>query len=43
VKIKRDNKEQTLKGKIVLPNEEKDTFILINKEKVTINNAWLRG
>jgi predicted metalloprotease with PDZ domain len=43
VKIRRDNKEQILNGKIVLPKEEKDGFIAIDKSKDTLKNAWLKG
>lgn len=43
IKISRNNKEQTLKGKVVLPKVEKESFMLTNKDKTSINNAWLRG
>ena len=43
VKVKRDGKEQTLSGKIVLPKDEKEGFIASDKTKETLKNAWLKG
>ncbi len=43
VKVKRDDKEQLLTGKIVLPKEEKSGFIATEKSKEAVKNAWLKG
>jgi predicted metalloprotease with PDZ domain len=43
VKIKRNNEEKTLKGKVVLPKVESELYKLTIQDKATINNAWLRG
>ncbi|CCG54030.1 Probable M61 family peptidase precursor [Flavobacterium indicum GPTSA100-9 = DSM 17447] len=43
VKIRRAGKEQVLKGKVVLPKEEKDGFIAVDKSKEALKNAWLKG
>lgn len=43
VKIKRDGKEQLLKGKVDLPKEEKEGFQFGDKSKEVLKNAWLKG
>jgi predicted metalloprotease with PDZ domain len=43
VKIKRNEKEQTLKGKIVMPKEKQDGYQSTDGSKKTIREAWLRG
>lgn len=43
VKIKRDGKEQILKGKIKLPYEEKDSFKATDATKIALKEAWLKG
>jgi predicted metalloprotease with PDZ domain len=43
VKIKRDGKEQILKGKIKLPYEEKDGFKATDATKTALKEAWLKG
>jgi predicted metalloprotease with PDZ domain len=43
VKIKRDGKEQILKGKIKLPYEEKDSFKATDATKTALKEAWLKG
>jgi hypothetical protein len=43
IKISRNNQEKIIKGKVVLPKIEKESFILSNKQKESLNNAWLRG
>ena len=43
VKIKRDGKEQVIKGKIVLPYEEVDTFEATDATKSKLREAWLKG
>jgi predicted metalloprotease with PDZ domain len=43
VKIKRDGKEQILKGKIKLPYEEKDSFKATDATKAALKEAWLKG
>lgn len=43
VKIKRDGKEMTLKGKVKLPYEEKDSLEATDKSKDTLKNSWLKG
>jgi predicted metalloprotease with PDZ domain len=43
VKIKREGKEQILKGKIKLPYEEKQSFEATDATKSTLKEAWLKG
>lgn len=43
VKIKRDGKEQTLKGKVKLSFNEIEGFQLTDTSKEKLNNAWLKG
>ena len=43
VKIKRDGKEQTLKGKIVMPKEKQDGYQATDNTKKAVREAWLRG
>ncbi|MBC7438698.1 MAG: peptidase M61, partial [Flavobacterium sp.] len=43
VKIKREGKEQIIKGKVKLPYEEKDSFIATDATKTALKEAWLKG
>lgn len=43
VKIKHDGKEQVVKGKIVLPTEEVNTWKGTDASKTELRNAWLKG
>jgi predicted metalloprotease with PDZ domain len=43
VKIKRDGKEQIVKGKIKLPYEEKESFEAKDTAKSALREAWLKG
>jgi hypothetical protein len=43
MKIKRDGKEQTIKGTVKLNYEEKEIFKTIDASKSTLRNAWLKG
>jgi predicted metalloprotease with PDZ domain len=43
VKIKRDGKEQILKGKVKLPYEEKQSFKATDATKTALKEAWLKG
>jgi predicted metalloprotease with PDZ domain len=43
VKIKRDGKEQTIKGKVKLPYEEKEGLKATDATKTTLKNTWLKG
>jgi hypothetical protein len=43
VKVKRDGKDLTLTGKIVLPKEIKAGFMATDKTKEAVKNAWLKG
>jgi predicted metalloprotease with PDZ domain len=43
VKIKRDGKEQILKGKIKLPYEDKESFEAKDATKSVLKEAWLKG
>ncbi|MFC7774016.1 M61 family metallopeptidase [Flavobacterium sp. GCM10027622] len=43
VKIKRDGKEQELKGKVKLPFEEVEGYKSTDDSKKTIREAWLKG
>jgi len=43
VKIKRDGKEQTVKGKVVMPKEKQDGYQSTDATKKTVREAWLRG
>lgn len=43
VKIKRDGKEQTIKGKVKLSMEEVEGYGLIDTSKELLNRAWLKG
>ena len=42
VKIKRDGKEQIIKGQVKLPYEEKESFQAIDKTKKSLREAWLK-
>ena len=43
LKIKRDGKEQTIKGKVKLPYEEKEGLKATDATKTTLKNTWLKG
>jgi len=43
VKIKRDGKAMTLKGKIKLPYEDAETFKATDNSKEKLREAWLKG
>jgi predicted metalloprotease with PDZ domain len=43
VKIKRDGKEETVKGKVVMPKETQEGYQATDNAKKTIREAWLRG
>jgi len=43
IKIKRDGKEQTIKGTVKVPFEEKETFKVTDASKEKLKNAWLKG
>jgi predicted metalloprotease with PDZ domain len=43
VKIKRENKEQILKGNVKIPYEEKEGLEATKAEKSAIREAWLKG
>lgn len=43
VKIKRDGKEMTLKGKVKLPYEDTDSLEATDKSKSNLKNSWLKG
>jgi predicted metalloprotease with PDZ domain len=42
IKIKRDGKEQTIKGTVKVPFEEKETFKATDASKEKLKNAWLK-
>ncbi|HEU4496508.1 MAG TPA: peptidase M61 [Flavobacterium sp.] len=42
IKIRRDGKEQTIKGNVKLPYIEKDGFAASDKSKEKLKNAWLK-
>jgi len=43
VKIKRDGKEMTLKGKVKFPYEDSETFKATDNSKSKLKEAWLKG
>ena len=43
VKIKRDGKEQILKGKVKLPYEEKNGLKATDATKTKLKEAWLKA
>jgi predicted metalloprotease with PDZ domain len=43
LKIKRDGKEQIIKGSVKLPYEEKETFNFTDVSKTALKEAWLKG
>lgn len=43
IKIKRDGKEQILKGKVKLPYEEKEGLEATDASKANLKAAWLKG
>ena len=43
VKIKRDGKEQIIKGKVKLPYEDKESFEAKDVTKSALKEAWLKG
>jgi S1-C subfamily serine protease len=43
IKIKRDGKEQELKGKVKLPYEEMEGYKSTDDSKKALRDAWLKG
>jgi predicted metalloprotease with PDZ domain len=43
VKIKRADKEQVIKGKVIMPKEKQDGYQATDDSKKTAREAWLRG
>lgn len=43
VKIKRDGKEQIVKGKVVMPKEKQEGYQSTDATKKAVREAWLRG
>jgi predicted metalloprotease with PDZ domain len=43
IKIKRAGVEQTIKGTVKVPSEEKETFKATDGSKEKLKNAWLKG
>ena len=43
VKIKRAEKEQVIKGKVIMPKEKQDGYQATDDSKKTVREAWLRG
>lgn len=43
IKIKRNGKEQTIKGKVKLPYEEKEGLHATDSSKKALKEAWLKG
>ena len=43
IKIKRDGKEQVIKGKVKLPYEEKEGLNATDATKMTLKEAWLKA
>nr|WP_294937745.1 peptidase M61 [uncultured Flavobacterium sp.] len=43
IKIKRDGKEQILKGKVALPKEEVEGYQSTDSSKAKLKEAWLKG
>ncbi|KQB37602.1 peptidase M61 [Flavobacterium aquidurense] len=43
LKIKRAGAEQTIKGTVKIPSEEKETFKATDASKEKLKNAWLKG
>lgn len=43
VTIKRDDKEQILKGKVVMPKEIKEGYQVTDESKASLREAWLKG
>ncbi|MNX45771.1 M61 glycyl aminopeptidase [compost metagenome] len=43
IKIKRDGKEQTIKGKVKLPYEEKEGLKATDLSKNSLKESWLKG
>jgi hypothetical protein len=43
IKIKRDGKEQVIKGKVKLPYEEKEGLNATDATKSTLKEAWLKA
>jgi predicted metalloprotease with PDZ domain len=43
IKLKRDGKEQTVKGKVKLPTEEVEGFHATDASKAKLREAWLKG
>ena len=43
VKIKRADKEQVIKGKVIMPKEKQDGYQATDDSKKTVREAWLRA
>jgi len=43
VKIKRDGKTETIKGKIVMPKEKQEGYQATDTSKTAVREAWLKG
>ncbi len=43
IKIKRDNKEQVLSGKLVLTYYDVEAYQVFESSKIKLNQAWLKG
>ena len=43
IKIKRDNKEQVLSGKLVLTYYDVEAYQVFDESKIKLNQAWLKG
>ena len=43
IQIKRDGKEQTLKGKVTLPTEDVEGYHATDASKAKVREAWLKG
>jgi S1-C subfamily serine protease len=43
VKIKRDGKEETVKGKVVMPKEKQEGYQSTDDSKKAVRDAWLKG
>ena len=43
VKVKRDGKEQTVKGKVKLPTEEMEGYQATDASKAKLRESWLKG
>lgn len=43
IKIKRNNKEQVLKGNVTLTYDNVEAYQVFDESKLTLNQAWLKG